>query len=98
MRFALAFMMLCGIARADDGDVRPVLVANCPDCHTRSSPKSVKKALAVFDTDDPYPAFAARMSPAQLDKMNGRMAQKPTTDRARVAAFVLEEKARRAAP
>jgi hypothetical protein len=94
----IALLSTASVALADaaSDEARRILGPSCPDCHTRSSAKSVAKALAVFDFDDA--AFFQHMTPAQLDKAIGRLQSKGSADeRARFGELVRAEKARRAA-
>src|SRR5437879_1796199 len=59
----IALVATASVAHADaaSDEARRILAPSCPDCHARSSPKSVAKALAVFDFDDA--AFFQHMTP-----------------------------------
>ncbi len=84
-------------ARADQltDDTHRILAEHCGQCHDRASAKADPKALKVFDLAEKV--WWSRLSDRQLPKINGRMQSVPSEDeRARVAAFVTAELARRA--
>ncbi len=87
---------------------RETLTASCSECHTKTLPTAVSRALRVFDLTEPD--WARRMSEGQLREASRRLGEPfaPTAgegdvrpidvskrDRARFAAFVDAEVARR---
>jgi len=86
---------VAGDASALGAEVRPILEQRCGTCHDRAAARPPPKALAVFDLADE--TWWARLGDAQLPKLLGRLdgMHAPAAERARVAAFVAAENARR---
>lgn len=76
-------------------EVQPVVAARCGQCHSKTSPKVMPRAFAVFDSD--RQDWSARLSKAQLsftlDRFKGMSMS--TADWDRVTALIEAELASR---